>query len=188
MNNKLAFIFLCGFSSVANANESSVPDTGEIYVHGMVYENTCRMEMDSSAQDIDMGEVNRAQLNASPKGANGKLLKIYLRDCPEINTWSPNISTLKTTRSQLQPGYQATFLAQMDESAPDLIKVHGASGLGLRLRDANGKTVLLSRQSDTLLLSPRQDQIVYTIYPEKDQAMFVPGEYHALLSLSMYYQ
>ncbi len=74
----------------------------------------------------------------------GKMTKpipvtLYLRDCPEIPTRSANITPLTHTRSTQQPAYQARFLAATDTLRPELIKVTGASGIGLRLKTVAGK-------------------------------------------------
>ncbi|MDI3360208.1 type 1 fimbrial protein, partial [Lelliottia sp. V89_13] len=115
-------------------------------------------------------------------------VKIYLSDCPELPNWSTNITPMTTTASMMQPPYKARFVAVADENNPELIKVTGASGIGLRLRDSHGETVKLSRISDSQLLNPGQNEVVFTLQPERTGAIFVPGPYHAVINFSMIYQ
>lgn len=170
------------------ADEPVSADGGALYVHGVMRENTCRLEMDSAWQDVDLGDISRADVSLVGKMAKPVTVKLYLRDCPEIPTRSANITALTHTRSTQQPGYQARFVAATDALNPDLIKVTGVSGIGLRLKDSRGKTVKMAQQSDTVLLNPGQDTVSFTLAPERTTAPLVAGSYHALINFSMIYQ
>ncbi|EKM5758401.1 fimbrial protein [Cronobacter turicensis] len=170
------------------ADEPVSADGGELYVHGTLRENTCRLEMDSAWQDVDLGDTARAEVSLIGKQAKPVTVTLYLRDCPQIQTRSANITPLTHTRSSQQPGYQARFVAATDEFNPDLIHVTGASGIGLRLKDSRGQTVKIARQGDTVLLNPSQDSVTYTLQAERTAATFIPGPYHALIQFSMMYQ
>lgn len=169
-------------------DEKPLVDTGTLYVHGDLLENTCRMTMDSAWQDVDLGSATRADLSLVGKTTPPVTVKIYLHDCPELPNWSTNITPMTTTISTMQPPYKARFVAVTDDNNPELIKVTGASGIGLRLRDSHGETVKLSRMSDSQLLNPGQDEVVFTLQPERTGAMFVPGPYSAVINFSMIYQ
>lgn len=176
-------------ATAANAeDEKPLVDTGTLYVHGDLLENTCRMTMDSAWQDVDLGSISRADVNLVGKATKPVTVKIYLRDCPELPNWSTNITPMTTTASMLQPPYRARFIAVTDDNNPELIKVTGASGIGLRLRDSHGETVKLSRMSDSQLLTPGQDEVDFTLQPERTGAMFVAGPYNAVINFSMIYQ
>ena len=181
-------LLLVMVGGVSADDEKPLVDTGTLYVHGDLQENTCRMTMDSAWQDVDLGSTTHADVNLLGKAADPVTVKIYLRDCPELANWSTNITPMTTTISSLQPPYRARFMAVQDDNNPALIKVTGASGIGLRLRDSRGKTVMLSRNSDSILLNPGQDQVTFTLQPERTAAPFVAGPYHALVNFSMIYQ
>ncbi|ALB64144.1 Fimbrial protein [Cronobacter dublinensis 1210] len=168
--------------------DESIVNGGEIYAYGVLRENTCRLDMDSAWQDVDLGDTARADVNIIGRMAKPVTVKLYLHDCPEIMTRSTNITPLTHTRSAQQPGYQARFIARADNSNPELISVTGASGIGLRLKDSRGQTVKLSRVSDTLLLNPGQDEMVFTLIPERTAAPFIAGPYHAVINFSLIYQ
>ncbi|EOI5776799.1 fimbrial protein [Cronobacter malonaticus] len=179
---------LLGSTLPGLASESVSADGGELYVHGALRENTCRLEMDSAWQDVDLGDTARAAVSLIGKQAKPVTVTLYLRDCPQIQTRSANITPLTHTRSSQQPGYQARFVAPTDAFNPDLIQVTGASGIGLRLKDSRGQTVKMAQQGDTVLLNPGQDSVTYTLQAERTAATFVPGPYHALIQFSMMYQ
>ncbi|ALB56271.1 type 1 fimbrial protein [Cronobacter universalis] len=172
----------------AFADEPILADSGELYVHGVLRENTCRLEMDSAWQDIDLGDTTRADVNLVGKMTKPITVTLYLRDCPEIPTRSANITALTHTRSTQQPAYQARFVAVTDTMRPELIKVTGASGIGLRLKDSHGKTVKIDQPGDTVLLNPGQDSVSYTLQVERTNTPLIPGPYHALIQFSMMYQ
>lgn len=172
----------------AAADEKPLADTGQLYVHGDLQENTCRLEMDSAWQEVDLGSTARADVNLVGRSAKPVTVKLYLRDCPVLGSWSTNITPLTETVSTMQPPYRARFVAVSDASNPDLVAVTGASGIGLRLRDSRGKTVMLSRTGDTMLLNPGQDEVVFTLAPERTNAPFIAGPYHAVINFSLIYQ
>ncbi|WP_442876509.1 fimbrial protein [Enterobacter cloacae complex sp. ECC445] len=180
---------LLAVASTANAeDEKSLVDTGTLFVHGDLQENTCRMTMDSAWQDVNLGTTSRAEVDHAGKAAEPVKVNIYLHDCPELASWSKNITPMTTTFSTLQPPYSARFMGVQDDYNPELIKVVGASGIGLRLRDSKGATVMLSHNSDSILLNPGQNQLTFTLQPERTTAPFVAGPYHALVNFSMIYQ
>ena len=180
---------LTGMTATASAaDEKPLVDTGTLYVRGELQENTCRMTMDSAWQEVDLGSTARAEVNFPGKASRPVPVKIYLYDCPELANWSTNITPMTTTISTLQPPYKARFTAVEDEDNPELIKVVGASGIGLRLRDSRGETVKLSRTSDSQLLNPGQNEVVFTLQTERTGAPFVAGAYRAVINFSMIYQ
>jgi type 1 fimbria pilin len=183
----LALTLVLAGAAVA-ADEKPLVDTGQLYVHGDLQENTCRMEMDSAWQEVDLGSTARAEVNLVGRAAKPVTVKLYLHDCPELGNWSTNITPLTETVSTIQPPYRARFVAVSDASNPDLIAVTGASGIGLRLRDSRGKTMMLSRTGDTMLLNPGQDVVVFTLAPERTNAPFIAGPYHAVINFSLIYQ
>lgn len=79
-------------------------------------------------------------------------------------------------------------MAVSDAHNPDLIKVEGVSGIGLRLKDSHGRPVRLGQTGDTVLIDPGQNVITYTLQAERTAAAFIPGAYHAQVQFSIVYQ
>lgn len=190
MNRMIMTVMAAGLLAAAGqaAADETVPDTGQIYVYGELQENTCRLEMDSADQAVDMGATARADVGLMGKTARPVTVRLYLRDCPQMSSWSTNITPMTETTSTQQPSYRARFVAKADAANPSLIAVTGASGIGLRLKDSRGQTVRLSRESDTLLLAPGQDQLTFTLAPERTAAPFRVGAYHALINFNLFYE
>lgn len=178
-------LVLCG---AAVADDESKVNTGALYVHGVLQDNTCRMDMDSAWQEVDLGASSRGDFNLVGKATRPVTVKIYLHDCPEMVSWSTNITPMTTTASSLQPSYKARFTGVADTFNPELIKVTGASGIGLRLRDSQGKSVIPGRTGNALLLTPGQNQLTFTLAAERNGAVFTPGSYHSVINFSMIYE
>ncbi|CCJ89943.1 MrfE [Cronobacter turicensis 564] len=101
--NIVTLSLLLALTASAFADEEALVDTGVLYVHGQLQENTCRMDMDSAWQEVDLGSTSRASVNLTGKTSNPVTVKIYLHDCPELSTWSTNITPITTTVSAIQP-------------------------------------------------------------------------------------
>ncbi|WP_313097810.1 fimbrial protein [Atlantibacter hermannii] len=188
MVRKLLLISLMmGITHQAIGKLVAVSDGG-LYVYGNVRESACRLEMDSAWQAVDLGDTTHAEINAVGKQSAPVQIKLYLLDCPEIATRMTNSNSMTTTTSYQQPGYQARFVAVSDAHNPDLIKVEGVSGIGLRLKDSQGRPVRLGQTGDTVLIDPGQNVITYTLQAERTAAAFIPGAYHAQVQFSIVYQ
>jgi len=70
---------------------------------------------------------------------------------------------------------------------PELIKVEGASGVGLRLLDAQGNDVRLGRTAPAWFVSPGDNQLTYYIRPERTAAPLRPGAFRASLNVNLSY-
>lgn len=184
----LASVMLTVAGQTFAADEQPLADTGSLYVQGVLQENTCRMTMDSAWQEVDLGTTAHADVNLVGKASKPVTVNIYLHDRPELPNWSTNITPMTTMVSTLQPPYKARFTGVADDANPDLIKVVGASGIGLRLRDSRGQSVPLSRTGDVVLLNPGQNQVTFTLAAERTGAAFAPGPYHSVINFSMIYQ
>lgn len=168
-------------------NEQAGDYAGLLYVKGTLSEGTCRMSMESEWQEVNLGNATRADLKIL-RQTDATPITIYLDDCPGKVSTLINPILMTQARNAGGTAYQARFVAVADETNPDLIKVKGASGIGLLLRDEEGRKVRLSQRGYPILLAPGRNQVTYTIQPARTLAEFVPGAYHAVINFSMMYQ
>lgn len=176
------------FSSFCVAEDIVDGENGTLNVYGTLVENTCHLSLDSAWQDIDMGVITRSDVKNIGSIGPETTLKIHLDDCPEITSWSSNITPMTHTVSTMQPAYQASFYSVADEKNPALIKVYGVTGVGLLLRDNQGKAINISRESNSILIPQGQSELIYTIQPVRDSGKFVAGSFHSLLNFSINYR
>lgn len=187
--NKIIFCgFLLSAPFISMAATDTGFDTGEILVRGQLLENTCRISLDSVHQEVDLGITSKSDIMSFGKEGREVKLVIHLYDCPEANFLSKNGQTLTNARGISQPGYSASIITVADNNNPDLIKVVGAKGFGLRLRDEHGYPVQLASHNNVRFLDAGQDDIVFSLAPVRTNEDFEPGAYHALIGFNLSYQ
>ncbi|KFA84177.1 hypothetical protein N037_22170 [Enterobacter sp. EGD-HP1] len=161
---------------------------GELYVHGMLTEGACRLDMTSAWQDVEMGGLTTVDL-ATP-GAQGAPVPVilHLKDC--IRTRGDSLDKRTSTHTwdnRIQPVVTVAFQAPADVDSPELLQVTGAKGLALRVTDAQGRDVRVGERGAPQFVTPSSDQLTYTITPVRTAAPLGPGEYHAVLNFGLSY-
>ncbi|TFZ53467.1 type 1 fimbrial protein [Serratia proteamaculans] len=179
---------------VSQASNLRPVDAGEIegangvlQVHGMLLESACRLEMISAWQTVDLGSIGSAQLQQP--GAQGKPVKmgLQLRDC------LPEPANLQDERngnvlwSPGQPAVSVSFAAPADINTPELVQVQGAQGVGLRLRDPQGRGIRLGSRGAPLFLNPGQNTVIYSVAAERTRAPLQVGAYNARIDFRLSY-
>lgn len=169
-------------------NEKTNGHVGLLYVDGTLTESPCRLSMDSAWQDVSLGNTPRGDISRPGQVGTPVQFTLYLQDCPEQDYVAANMTTLTKTRSLNQSGFQVSFIAPQDIANPGLIKVDGVAGMALRLQDKYGQLVNISQYSAGTLLAPGQNQVTYTLAPQRTPGVFVPGAYHAVINYFIRYQ
>lgn len=182
----LAAMFLHSTTQAAD-NWQVEGANGVLHVHGALTESACRLDMVSAWQDITLGDIGTGRLrNLGDRGLPVEV-RLRLQDClpgPARNLdsrsgshmWSPD-----------QPAISVTFNAAADADNPQLVRVDGAGGLGLRLTDALGRDVRLGDRGIPLLLTPGQNELTYKVTAERTRAPLRVGAYQALLNFGLDY-
>lgn len=160
---------------------------GSLYVHGALTESACRLEMTSVRLDISLGETATGRLQTI--GARGTPVRFELRlmDCLRSPASSRDVRTGGLTWSGSQPAVSVSFNAVRDADNPQLVKVQGVSGLGLRLEDEHGREVRLGSRGAPLLLTPGQSALTYRVATERTLAELIAGRYRAVVDFHLSY-
>nr|WP_274851578.1 fimbrial protein [Serratia marcescens] len=170
------------------ANEGDVDgNVGHLWVSGALTESACRLEMTSARQEVLLGTTATGSLTRP--GATGVPVHVALRLTDCLRSPSDNLDVRTGNRSWApnQPAVSVSFVAPADMENPQLVRVAGAQGLGLRLRDNLGEDVRLGARGRPLRLTPGQDTLDYTITPERTAAPLVPGAYRAVVDFHLSY-
>lgn len=140
---------------------------------GSLMESSCYLEMNSAWQSVDLnaGGVSRV-LYATEQGTPVPF-GITLRDCLRPNS---------------QPYASLSLVAPLDHDSPQLVKVHGTTGLGLRVRDANGAVVNVRNAVTPLSFAPGQNSLNFTVTPERTNAALGYGLYNAQMDFRLNYE
>lgn len=160
---------------------------GTLYVHGTLTESACRLDMASAHQDVALGEIGTGRLQAI--GARGKPVRFELRlmDCLRSPAGSRDERTGGLAWADNQPAVTVSFNAPHDADNPQLVKVQGTSGLGLRLESAQGEDVRLGGRGKPLLLTPGHNTLSYTVTPQRTPAALMAGSYRAVVDFHLSY-
>lgn len=184
----LAGLMLTGTSLVAQAQSIIDGEAGVLHVSGSLTESPCRLNMASLWQAVTLGNTASGQLQQA--GAQGQPVNIelQLQDCQQATSRSRDANSDNLLWSPHQPAVTVRFTAPADNANPELFAVAGASGLGLRLRDAHGHNVRPNSDATPLLLNNGQNVLSYTLTPERTGAPLRAGSWYTLISFGLEYE
>ncbi|MBU5413216.1 fimbrial protein [Serratia ureilytica] len=160
---------------------------GVLQVRGALTESACRLEMESTWQDISLGEIGTGRLQNVGDRGTPVAFELLLRDCLRSPAGSRDSRTGALTWAGNQPAVTVTFRAVQDADNPQLVRAQGVAGLGLRLTDSRGQDVRLGSRSEPLLLTPGQNALSYSVTPERTAARLAAGSYRATVDFSLSY-
>lgn len=161
--------------------------SGMLLVRGALTESACRLEMRSARQDILLGEVATGQLPQAGDRGTPVGFELLLRDCLRSPAGSRDNRGGALSWAPQQPAVTVSFSAPADADNPQLVKVQGVSGLGLRLLDPAGQDVRLGSRGRPLLLTPGQNSLRYTVMAERTTGILVAGSYNASIDFRLNY-
>ncbi|HBV9912364.1 TPA: type 1 fimbrial protein [Klebsiella aerogenes] len=162
-------------------------ETAVLNIYGSLTESPCRLEMSSTWQAVDMGNVAAGKLEKAGERGRAVPVALRLRDCQSVNGRNRDDRSGSLLWSHEQSGVQVRVTAPADSVNPQLFAVRGTSGLALRLKDAFGRDVLPGERSAPLLLNPGQDTLTWTLITERTSAPLRAGAWHALINIGLEY-
>ncbi|MBF8219169.1 fimbrial protein [Serratia ureilytica] len=161
--------------------------SGVLYVRGALTESACRLEMASARQEIRLGDVATGRLQQMGDRGTPVTFRLQLQDCLRSPVGGRDYRTGALAWAPQQPAVTVSFSAPADADNPQLVRVNGAGGLGLRLLDAAGQDVRLGSRGRPLLLTPGQNSLNYTVAAERTAALLTPGAYRATVDFRLSY-
>ncbi|WP_273854877.1 fimbrial protein [Serratia liquefaciens] len=160
---------------------------GVLHVRGELTESACRLEMASAYQAVWLGNTATAQLAKVGDRSVPVNVQLQLRDCLRTASNNRDARTGNLLWSAQQPAVSVSFIAPADADNPELVKVHGASGLALRMSDERGRDIHLGSRGAPLALAVGQNTLNYRITPERTRAPLLPGAYAAVVDFQLSY-
>lgn len=175
--------------SAAEHNGEEVQGTaGWLYVTGTMHEAACQLEMSSRWQSITLPAVGTSGLQRLGDSAEPTPFTLRLTGCLRSAGAVLNSQNNTLAWSSQQPIVTLTFSSAADAHTPVLFQVKGAEGIGLRLRDAHGNTLRPGVPSAPGFLTPGDNQLRFTIAPERTAAALQADVYQATLDFQLHYQ
>lgn len=142
---------------------------GEIEVHGKLQEGPCLVSMRSAFQDVVLD--NTALANLHNPGDTGKPQQIIL-----------HLLGCRTTETEME----LLFLAKADLDDPNLLKIDGISGVGLRLLNRDGRMIIPGIEHKALFTVG--NDLVYTVIPVRTTAPMSTGNFSAAVNFGIRYE
>ncbi|AZC90139.1 MrfE [Pseudomonas chlororaphis subsp. piscium] len=161
---------------------------GVLRVRGELTESACRLDMQSARQDVWLGAAGTGHLQRAGDRATPVVVRLMLHDCSRGASLNRDARTGNRLWSASQPAVSVSFVASADADNPQLVAVRGVSGLALRLTDEAQRDVRLGSRGAPLLLTPGQNELVYTVTPERTRAPLLPGSYWAQVDFRLDYE
>lgn len=171
----------------AAGNWNQEDASGKVTVYGSLVESACRLEAKSAFQAIELGETGTGRLKKIGDRGTPVSFELNLEDCPYSFSAVPDDRTNTRSWAHDQPIVTVRFSAVRDPENPELIKVQGASGVGLRMQDVNGENVRLGSRGKPLYIKPGATSLVYSVIPERTSANLIAGSYYAVMDFHLSY-
>lgn len=161
--------------------------SGVLQIRGAMTESACRLEMDSARQDIRLGTVGTGRLQQLGDRGDPVVFELRLRDCLRSFAGAREDRSGALSWAANQPAVTISFSAPADADNPQLVKLRGVSGIGLRLTDRADRDVRLGGRGAPLLLTPGSHSLAYRVATERTQAPLSAGVYVAMVDFRLNY-
>lgn len=160
---------------------------GELHVYGEFVEGACRLEMVSQNQEIDLGRITTSLLQTVGARGEAQAFILRLRDCVHVGGNMLDLRTGNRYWDRVQPMVSVTFTAPADPDTPELVKVNGVSGMGLRITDSEGRDVRLGQRGVPHFIVPGNGALLYRVQPERTAQALSSGEWRATVGFELDY-
>ncbi|MGX5001279.1 fimbrial protein [Enterobacter hormaechei] len=160
---------------------------GELHVYGEFVEGACRLDMVSQNQEIDLGRITTSILQKTGSRGEAQAFILRLRDCVHVGGNMLDLRTGNRYWDSVQPMVSVTFTAPADPDTPELVKVNGVSGLGLRITDSAGRDIRLGQRGVPHFIVPGNGALLYRVQPERTAQDLSSGEWRATVGFELDY-
>lgn len=184
----VCIMLFCGCSYAQSSDNWNVEGAhGVLNIKGILTEGACRLDMKSAYQQVFLGVTPTGKLLHPGNRGVPVAVNIFLRDCIRSGGMQQDTRKFNKTYDRLQPVVSVRFLGLTDDYNSKLLKVHGASGFGLRILDSDKKDVRIGNTSSPQYLMPEDNILTYYILPERTSAPLIVGAYHTIADFGMSY-
>jgi P pilus assembly protein, pilin FimA len=177
-----------------NDQDHSGEDSGVVRFHGSVFASPCVLAMQSRIQDVEMSDISARRFHQAGDRSQPVLVKVYLKDCLKGASMARGSVASKTAgenwraRTTGEQAVQMTFIGESDIANRQLLRTSGSvHGAGIRLMDANGKSLDLNQTQRPYLVKTGDSELTFLAALESTETHVSAGEFHGLIRLKMEY-
>lgn len=191
-NTVIIIVFLFNVST-ANSSGSSLEhkdidgQSGIIEVHGALTQSACRLELNSSHQEIDLGTLSTGDFQKVGQSGKPIPLIFFIKDCLISQTFKFDDLTNTTMTDRYQPSVSFSFLSAITSPNHRFVAITGTTGIGLAIKDPYNRMVRLGGKGEALFLQPDQDILKFTITPVRIAETLSVGKFHATIFFFLKY-
>ncbi|CAI1708042.1 Pap fimbrial major pilin protein precursor [Serratia ficaria] len=167
-------------------------ETARVSFVGALLSTPCSLAVDSQEQLVDLGAVSGKQFRNQGDRSQSVNFTLRFQDClMGAHEYRAGVDPAHYSGNAAYVGGEQTvvfsFVGVPDDYRSDLLKLHGARGVGLRLQDARGAAVPLNQQVPAAFLQPGDNQLHFSASLESTQK-FVQADYvDAVVNVNVYY-
>ncbi|XTZ38506.1 fimbrial protein [Salmonella enterica] len=174
-------------ANAAQGNWSVEGAHGVLNIEGFFAEGACRLDMTSEMQQISLGATPVALLKQAGDQAQPTVFKLKLRDCIRSGGNLIAARSGNMTWDPYEPVVDITFIAATNKESPDLVKVSGVTGMGLRLTDSSHQILRLGERVSPRFITPHSDELVFYVQPVRTSLPLTPGSWQATVRFRLNY-
>jgi len=168
--------------------------TGTVSFHGGLLSSPCSLTPDSQDQAIDLGDVNASNFqNAGDQSAPVRF-RLSFRNCLlgakalADNPAGPRNGDAGQLYLKGEQAVTLVFLGDSDVNNPDLLKLNGGvQGIGLRLKDQQGRALSLNQQSRPYILQPGSNTLWFSAQVESTQKYPLANQFNGVVHVQLVY-
>ncbi len=167
--------------------------SGTVSFYGGLLTSPCSLTPDSQDQAIDLGEVNAAAFQNAGDQSVPVRFRLSFRNCllgaRAVVDNPVGQRDAEATRLYLQGEQAATlvFLGDSDAHNPSLLRLGGVQGIGLRLKDDQGRVLSINQQSRPYILQPGNNTLWFSAQLESTQRYTQANRFGGVVHVQIVY-
>lgn len=181
-------MLLCPDTTLATVDNWNVEvENGVLTVTGAQSAAACRLDMQSSRQEVTIGTTPLSNLKrVGDRGTPA--FQLHLHDCMMSGGKQQDRRTAGRVWDLKQPVVTLSCSGNSDMQKPVLIQLKGAFGVGLRILDDQSRDIRLGNPGMPLFLTPLNAQLTDYAVPERTPATPIAGQYLAVVDFRLSYE
>jgi len=167
--------------------------TGKVHFVGGLLSTPCSLSVESQEQWIELGNTAASQFRHQGDRGPEVRFSLNFKDClMGASGWQQGAESLKYPANSLAytTGEQLvafSFAGVPNDENVELLKLNGALGMGLRLRDAMARPVPLNQRINSFFLQPGDNTLTFSASLESTRK-YVQADYiDAVVNINVYY-